>query len=219
MNKCLNLASECFFNFLKDIKHKEESQEISRYFCFWFYGLLSIKRWNNWNLPYKESDFEHVLNSLNFFYDMRFFFKDEVFRMVVEKWIHHDDVEIIAGDTVMCSYYGNENLEKEKFQNEFSAISEIKRIFPINCSHRLENIFLDYENLNSEIDVIVKIIDKIDAMSTMLMFPNSSFLEKSRDKIFDDSINEYLFVLPIDVKKEVLRIRDSLKRKCDYIFN
>lgn len=215
---CLNLACEYFFNFSKNIKHKEESQELSKYFSFWFYGLLSVKRWDTWKIPYRESDLEHVLNGLYFFKDMRFFFKDEVFRMVVEKWIHHDDVEIIAGDTVMCSYYGMENFEKEKFQNESNAISEIKKLFPINCSWRLENIFLDYENLNSEIDVIVKIIDKVDAISTLLRFPNSSILKKGRDKIFDDAINEYLYVLPFEVRKEVLIIRDSLRRKCDCIF-
>jgi len=209
---------EYFFNFSGKIKHKEEIQEVSKYFFFWFYGLQSVKRWNTWGIPYKENDFEHVLNGLSFLETIKLHFNDEVFKMIVERWIHHDDVEIIAGDTVMCSYYGEKDLEKEKFQNESAAISEIKRIFPINCSWRIENIFLDYENLSSEIDVIVKIIDKIDAMSSMLKFPNAAILEKGRDKMFDDGINDYLCVLPSDVKKEVLIIRDSLKRKCDCIF-
>ncbi|MCF7795620.1 HD domain-containing protein, partial [Patescibacteria group bacterium] len=177
-----------------------------------------VKRWNSWNLPFEQTDFDHVWNGLHFLELLRPYIHKELFPIIVEKWIHHDDVEIIAGDTILCSYLGNKNNETEKFQRELSAVNQILGYFPINCGSRLEEIFLSYETLKSDADIFIKIVDKMEAQITMLDFPNDAILNKGRDSIFEDIILDFLYILPDSGQKKILDIRDLLKRKCDLIF-
>ncbi|EKE27127.1 MAG: hypothetical protein ACD_4C00032G0005, partial [uncultured bacterium (gcode 4)] len=80
----------------------------------------------------------------------------------------HDLVEAIAGDTDYHLVYTWQVSKEEKYQNELKSINEIIAILPEKSWKEIYDLWIEYENWDTEEAKFVKLVEKIESIDHVI---------------------------------------------------
>lgn len=117
----------------------------------------------------------------------------------------HDLAEAITGDIPAEFTIGNKALTEEKRVNETKAFEDFKELLNTELGHEIYELWLEFENCNTEEGKFVQALDKIEAMVHSLDTDLNGFSRFDLITIYaDEAVAQYNQLAPLlqSVKQE-----------------